>query len=72
MVPVHLLVYSVQTAITTLTCIVDFVSWNVDTKVKIDLGGLYGPYLVLGECLTTYSDDFIQEPCDARRAADEP
>jgi len=45
LVPVHLLIYSVQTAMTTLTCIVDFLSWDVETKVKADLGGLYGPYL---------------------------
>ena len=52
MVPVHLLIYSVQTAMTTLTCIVDFLSWSVETKVKMDLGGLYGPYLALGKCLS--------------------
>ena len=35
---------------TTLTCIVDYMSWNVDSKVKMDLGALYGPYLLVCEC----------------------
>ncbi|MCJ1476073.1 hypothetical protein MMC13_004738 [Lambiella insularis] len=47
LVPIHLLVYSVQTAMTTLTCIVDYMSWNVGLKTKMDLGALYGPYLLL-------------------------
>ena len=50
MVPVHLLIYSVQTAMTTLTCIADFLSWTVEAKVKMDLAGLYGPYLALCKC----------------------
>jgi len=47
MVPVHLLIYAVQTGVTTLTCVMDYVSWDVPMKVKVDLGGLYGPYLAL-------------------------
>ena len=47
LVPVHLLIFSVQTAITTLTCVVDYMSWNVATKGKMDLGSLYLPYLIL-------------------------
>lgn len=50
LVPVHLLIYAVQTAMTTLTCIVDYMSWTVDAKVKMDLGALYGPYLLVCEC----------------------
>jgi len=41
---------------TTLTCIVDYISWNVDTKVKMDLGALYVPYLLVCE---------LSRPCDA-------
>ena len=52
LVPLHLLIYSMQTAMTTLTCIVEYLSWNVDAKVKLDLGTLYGPYLVLCESLS--------------------
>ena len=51
MVPVHLLILAVQTAVTTGTCIVDFTSWTTVTRaVKMDLAALYVPYLVLGEC----------------------
>jgi hypothetical protein len=58
LVPVHLLIYAVQTAMTTLTCIVDYMSWNVDVKVKMDLGALYGPYLLVCE---------LFRPCDGIR-----
>ncbi|EME43808.1 hypothetical protein DOTSEDRAFT_151328 [Dothistroma septosporum NZE10] len=47
-VPVHLLAYAVQTAITTATCIADYLSWNsVSNAEKIELGKLYVPYLAL-------------------------
>jgi len=47
-VPIHLLVYAVQTAITTMTCIADYLSWtNVTAEEKITLGYLYVPYLAL-------------------------
>jgi hypothetical protein len=52
MVPVHLLIYAVQTGVTTLTCVMDYVSWDVPMKVKVDLGGLYGPYLALCKLFT--------------------
>lgn len=47
-VPLHLLVYAVQTAITTMTCIADFLSWSdyQDTQ-KLELAKLYVPYLAL-------------------------
>ena len=54
LVPLSLLIYSVQTAVTTLTCIVDYLSWNVDAKVKLDLGALYGPYLLLCKSQSCY------------------
>lgn len=59
LVPVHLLIYAVQTAMTTLTCIVDYMSWNVEVKVKMDLGALYGPYLLVCE---------LFRPCDRIKA----
>ncbi|CZT17871.1 related to integral membrane protein [Ramularia collo-cygni] len=47
-VPIHLLIYAVQTAITTATCIADFLSWNnLSTDEKMGLGQLYGPYIAL-------------------------
>ncbi|KAF2762964.1 hypothetical protein EJ05DRAFT_471924 [Pseudovirgaria hyperparasitica] len=46
--PIHLLVFAVQTAVTTFICIVDFVSWDViTTDEKVQIGTLYGPYLLL-------------------------
>ena len=47
-VPVHLLIYAVQTAITTATCIADYLSWSdYLNSQKIELGKLYVPYLDL-------------------------
>lgn len=46
--PVHLLVYAVQTAVTTATCIADYLSWSdYLNSQKIELGKLYVPYLAL-------------------------
>jgi len=46
--PVHLLVYAVQTAVTTATCIADYMSWSdYLNSQKIELGKLYVPYLAL-------------------------
>lgn len=51
-VPVHLLIYAMQTAITTSTCIADYLSWsNFSSSEKIELGKLYVPYLALCEYL---------------------
>ncbi|KAF2431560.1 hypothetical protein EJ08DRAFT_696353 [Tothia fuscella] len=48
MVPVHLLVYAVQTALTTATCVADYLAWEgVSAEVKMGLGGLYVPYLAV-------------------------
>lgn len=48
--PIHLLVFAVQTGMTTLTCIADYLSWSdYQNQDKIELGKLYVPYLALGE-----------------------
>lgn len=45
-VPIYLLVYAVQTAVTTLTCIAEALSWGMMGREKLSLvGGLYAPYL---------------------------
>lgn len=47
-VPIQLLIYAVQTAVTTATCIADYLSWTVLSDVeKLELGKLYVPYLAL-------------------------
>jgi hypothetical protein len=49
LVPLHLLIWSVETAMSTLTCTVEAMSWEGFTKEeKIALAQLYVPYLVLG------------------------
>lgn len=49
-VDLHLLVFAVQTGVTTLTCVADMMSWAAVTRgEKWALGALYGPYLALGE-----------------------
>ncbi|OAL39315.1 hypothetical protein AYO20_01185 [Fonsecaea nubica] len=51
LVPLHLLIFSLEVAVTTLTCIVDISSWKgYSSAQKSDLYGLYVPYLVLGTC----------------------
>ncbi|KAJ9620639.1 hypothetical protein H2203_007848 [Taxawa tesnikishii (nom. ined.)] len=46
--PIHLLVFAVQTGMTTLTCIADYLSWSdYQNQDKIELGKLYVPYLAL-------------------------
>ena len=49
--PIHLLIYAVQTAVTTATCIADYLSWSgFNNAQKIELGKLYVPYLALCMC----------------------
>jgi hypothetical protein len=48
--PLGLLVFSLETVLTTLTCMVEMLSWQELTPVQRGLqglGGMYGGYLVL-------------------------
>ena len=48
--PIHLLAFAVQTAITTSTCVADYLSWStISNAEKLELGKLYVPYLALCE-----------------------
>lgn len=50
--PIHLLIYALQTALTTATCIADYLSWTgYSSAEKIELGKLYVPYLALGKSM---------------------
>ena len=50
LVPLQLLIWAVQTAVTTLVCIVDYSSWeNYSAEERNRMHSIYGPYLVLGE-----------------------
>lgn len=54
-VPIHLLIYAVQTAVTTSTCIADYLSWTMISDVqKLELGKLYVPYLALCKHVLIY------------------
>jgi len=49
MVPVHLLVFGVQSFVTSLPCLAEVWSWTDRTVVeKQDLTMLYSPYVALG------------------------
>ncbi|WEW59572.1 hypothetical protein PRK78_005046 [Emydomyces testavorans] len=49
-VPVHLLVWAVQSFITTLTCLVEVWDWTDRTREqKYNISLLYGPYVALGK-----------------------
>jgi hypothetical protein len=47
--PIHLLIYAVQTGITTATCISEALAWDtLSSQEKWSLaGGLYTPYLLV-------------------------
>lgn len=47
--PIHLLVYAVQTGLTTATCISEALAWDMlSSREKLSLaGGLYTPYLLV-------------------------
>ncbi|KAF4553023.1 Hypothetical protein D9617_8g050360 [Elsinoe fawcettii] len=47
-VPVQLLVYAMETGVTTVTCIADYMSWTmISEREKRALHGLYVPYLTI-------------------------
>lgn len=51
-VPLHLLIFALETAITTLTCLAEMLSWTTHSaEQKIQLCYLYVPYLALGKLL---------------------
>ncbi|KAI4108736.1 MAG: hypothetical protein L6R37_000900 [Teloschistes peruensis] len=48
MIPVQLLVFAVLTAVTTIVCIAEYLSWeHLTVADKVNLGYLYVPYLAL-------------------------
>jgi hypothetical protein len=48
-VPLHLLIWACETALTTLTCVVEAMSWEgFAGQEKVALAQLYVPYLFLG------------------------
>lgn len=50
MVPVHLLVFGVQSFVTSLPCLIEIWSWTDRNLVeKQNLSMLYSPYVALGE-----------------------
>jgi hypothetical protein len=50
LVPLHLLIWACETALTTLTCLVEAMSWEGFTgQEKVALAQIYGPYLLLGK-----------------------
>jgi len=47
-IPLVLLVYALQTLVTTATCIADYATWTtISFNAKLNLTSLYGPYLAL-------------------------
>lgn len=59
-IPIHLLIYAVQTALTTTTCIADYMSWTSYTSAqKMEIGKLYVPYLALCKFFFSQSSLFM-------------
>ncbi|TVY54165.1 Sigma intracellular receptor [Lachnellula suecica] len=46
-IPLVLLPYAIVVFLTTLTCMVEYASWEVPLADKIELTKLYGPYLAI-------------------------
>ncbi|EON68235.1 hypothetical protein W97_07493 [Coniosporium apollinis CBS 100218] len=66
--PPALLVFAVQTAVTTLTCIADYRSWSgFSDGAKGKLDGVYVPYLALAVCMG--GDMFLRLVGTARRGS---
>lgn len=61
LVPVHLLVFALETALTTLTCVAEYLSWaDFTPEQKWNLGGLYVPYLALCEsCFFVFVSELL-------------
>lgn len=52
MIPLQLLAFALETGVTTLTCVVEMLSWEGYTREEQGrLASLYVPYLALGMCL---------------------
>lgn len=50
LIPLHLLIWSIETSLTTLVCVVDVFSWPGYSRQEVlALQQLYVPYLLLGE-----------------------
>ena len=47
LIPLHLLVYATQTAVSTSACIADSLTWSISPSQKFSLSQLYVPYLLL-------------------------
>ena len=59
LLPLHLMVWACETMLTTLTCVVEAMSWEGYTvQEKVALAQLYVPYLLLG---SLYPNPFGQE-----------
>lgn len=52
LVPLHLLIFAIQTFLTTFTCLLDMWSWSDRShEEKVNLSWLYFPYLAFGKFL---------------------
>ena len=66
LVALNLLVWAVQTGVTTLTCLVEAISWeDMSLDAKVALSQLYGPYLLLAAGMGL--DMFLRVKSQVRR-----
>lgn len=62
LVPIHLLVFGVQSFVTSVACLVEVWSWtDRSTDQKTNITFLYAPYVALGK-LTVYPSDPSRAP----------
>ena len=64
LIPLHLLIYATQTAVSTCACIADALTWDISTTQKISLGQLYVPYLLL--CKSSTASTWLLDQGDLR------
>ena len=55
LVPLHLLIWSIETSLTTLVCVVDILNWPGYSREEVlALQQLYVPYFLLGKFCHLY------------------
>lgn len=66
LVPLHQLLFSVQTALTTLTCVVEMFSWDYTRTEEVKLCSLYSTYLILALVMGWDSFSRVRDSIDTK------
>jgi hypothetical protein len=68
-IPVNLLMFGMETGITTLTCLVEMLSWRerygYSGEEIAKLLGVYAPYLLVGTLVFLFYEERLAYECDS-------